>query len=169
MFQSLVYLTFVCLFKGLDSVSGSPEPQHVSYYRTKISSWLLDVGKEQWNRRESLARAPCHWCWGNLIKKLSPWTCFLHLKVFILLWAFISSTIGCFLQDSILKITIRYFLGEEEILTLQTLVLYLPFKPGELWPVTHYHPCCNLSIVPRLNAIWLEITPTANSKYHTIK
>ena len=104
------FCLFVCLFKGLDSVSGSPEPQHVSYYWTKISSWLLDAGKEQWGQ-ESLARAPCHWCWGNLIKKLSPWTCFLHSKVFILLWAFISSTIGCFLQDSILKITIRYFSG----------------------------------------------------------
>ena len=36
------------------------------------------------------------------------------------------------------------------MLALQTLVLYLPFKPGELWPIVH---AANLSIVPRLNAI----------------
>lgn len=41
------------------------------------------------------------------------------------------------------KLPSDIFLGEEEeMLALQTLVLYLPFKPGELWPVTHYRPCC---------------------------
>ena len=66
------FCLFVCLFKGLDSVSGSPEPQHVSYYWTKISSWLLDAGKEQWGQEGVIGTCSLSLVLGESHKKIEP-------------------------------------------------------------------------------------------------
>lgn len=95
--------------KHLVSISGSSQPQCVSYYLEKTHSWQHDKVKDKWvgGCGKVVLVIGVRVSYRNWI----PWPGLLASKPLILLLAFISSTIGCSLQASILKDTARFSLG----------------------------------------------------------
>lgn len=73
-----------------------------------LMGWKCSGGGRMWQA------VPVIWVrvsYGNLI----PWPCLLYSKIWILLLAFISNTLDCSFQTSILKIAVRFSLGEGEL------------------------------------------------------